>query len=155
MYPQKELIKMLKIIRIAFVIPLFYLNQAFCHNPQLLEFNADSFNECIWCKTFIPIRRIQQNLDFLDSEKDESYVKRYNKKNIFNEYEEKISRTSDKALMHFFDNCKKIHNFYDEIDPFSQAAVQMLFERVFQKYENHSNLLLSTKHLLPVINTTR
>ncbi|MBY0291881.1 MAG: hypothetical protein K2W92_01140 [Alphaproteobacteria bacterium] len=146
---------MLKIIRIAFIISLFYLNQAFCYNTQLLEFNADSFNECIWCKTFIPIRRIQQNLDFLDSEKDESYVKKYNKKNIFNEYEEKISRTSDKALMHFFDNCKKIHNFYDEIDPFSQAAVQMLFERVFQKYENHSNLLLSTKHLLPVINTTR
>ena len=94
-------------------------------------------------------------MDFLDSEKDESYVKKYNKKNIFNEYEEKISRTSDKALMHFFDNCKQIHNFYDEIDPFSQAAVQMLFERVFQKYENHSNLLLSTKHLLPIINTSK
>lgn len=155
MYISKGLIKMLKVIRIAFTISLFSLNQAFCYNPQLLEFNTDSFNECIWCKAFISVKKIQQNLGFLDSKKDGSYVKKYNKKNIFNEYEEKISRTSDKALMHFFDNCKKIHNFYDEIDAFSQAAVQMLFERVFQKYESRSNLLLSTKYLLPAINTTR
>ncbi|MBY0293202.1 MAG: hypothetical protein K2W92_07950 [Alphaproteobacteria bacterium] len=144
-----------KIIRIVFIINLLYLNQAFCYNTQLLEFNADSFNECIWCKTFIPIKRIQQNLGFLDPEKDESYVKKYNEKNIFNEYEEKISRTSDKVLKFFFDNCREIYSFYDEIDPFSQAAVQMLFERVFQKYETRSNLLFSTKHLLPVIYTSK
>lgn len=142
---------MRKIIRIATIPSFFHLSPAFCYNPTLLEFNADSINECIWSKISIPAQKIQENLGFLDPETDDNYVQQYNKKNIFNEYEGTINRASNSVLKNFFDNCKEVYNFYEDRDTFARTAVQILFERVFQKHEDRANTLLSTKHLLPVI----
>jgi hypothetical protein len=142
---------MRKIISIATIVPFFHLSSAFCYNHTLLEFNADSFNECIWSNTSVPTKRIQESLDFLDPETDDKYSKEYSGKNIFNEYEEKINQASNSALKTFFANCKELFNFYEDIDSFTQVAVQILFERVFQKYEDRANTVFSTKHLLPII----
>lgn len=125
---------MLKIIRwnIGVIISLFHWDQAFCYNPTLLDSNADSFNECIWKKTSIPIQSIQKNLEFLNQD-DEAYAEAYNKKNVFLQYQEKIDFSSNETIKEFFYNCREIYNTNDDIDPVTQAAAQMIFERVFYR----------------------
>lgn len=144
---------MLKAIKwnIGMVVSLLYLDPAFCYNPQLLDSHADSFNEYIWTKNPISIKQIQDNLDFLDDETDESYIRQYTSKSVFSQYESKVDSASNEGIKNFFHNCKKIYEANEEIDPATQASVQMIFERVFQKYEKHSDLLASTSHLLPII----
>ena len=144
---------MLKAIKwnVGIIISLLHLDPAFCYNPQLLESHADTFNDRIWTKSFISIKQIQENLDFLEDEKDESYIQQYTSKNVFSQYESKVDNASNEGIKNFFHNCKKIYEANEELDPTTQASVQMIFERVFQKYEQHSALLTSTRHLLPVI----
>ncbi|MBP6950936.1 MAG: hypothetical protein KBD36_00095 [Alphaproteobacteria bacterium] len=129
------------------IIFFSYLDQAFCYNPQLLDSVADSFNERICVKAPISIKLIQENLDFLEEE-DTGYVTMYSGKNVFESYNEKTQNKGGE-FSSFYNNCQKIYDANDMIDPVTQAAVQMIFERVFEKHEQHLNLLLSTNHLLP------
>ena len=142
-------LKMSKIIKLTTGALIFFshLDQAFCYNPQFLDSLADSFNDRIYVKAPISIEQIQDNLGFLE-EDDEEYVTEYSQKNVFDSDNEKIKNKSE-AFYSFYNNCQKIYETYDMIDPVVQAAVQMMFERVSQKYEQHLNFLASTNHLLP------
>ena len=130
---------MLKIIKWALGMGfcLYPLHQLLCYNPQLLDSHTDLFNEYIWSKAPISKKLIQGKLDFLDA-KDDDYIQQYNKNNILEKYKGKIDGIQDERFKKFFGKCKKIHADCVEIDPFTQAAVQMLFEKVFQKYEEQS-----------------
>jgi hypothetical protein len=79
---------------------------------------------------------------------DNSYVTTYSGRNVFDSYNEKIKNKAGEFST-FYNNCKKIYDANDMVDPVTQTAVQMIFERVFQKHEQHLNLLSSTNHLLP------
>ena len=140
---------MSRIIKLATGAIIFFshLDQAFCYNPQFLDSLADSFNDRIYIKAPISIMQIQDNLDFLEEE-DEEYVAKYSKKNVFDSDNETI-KNKDEAFYSFYNNCKKIYETYDMIDPVTQAAVQMVFERVSQKYEQHLKFLASMNPLLP------
>ncbi|MBY0272712.1 MAG: hypothetical protein K2X02_04780 [Alphaproteobacteria bacterium] len=129
------------------IIFFSHLNQVSCYNSQLLDSIADSFNERICVKAPISIKQIQENLSFLEDE-DTLYISEYAKKNVFESYKLKIESRGNEFST-FYYNCKKIYDSNDIIDPVTQAAVQIMFERVFQKHEQHLNLLSSMSHLLP------
>lgn len=138
----------MKIVKWTADILIFFshLNEVFCYNPQLLDSLADSFNECIHVKAPISIKQIQDNLSFLEDE-ETIYITRYAEKNVFDSYKSKIERGNNEFST-FYYNCKKFYDSNDIIDPIAQAAVQMMFERVFQKHEQHLNLLSSMSYLL-------
>ncbi|MBY0292546.1 MAG: hypothetical protein K2W92_04580 [Alphaproteobacteria bacterium] len=140
---------MLKIVKWTTGAAIFFshLDHASCYNPQLLDSVADSFNARICVKAPISIKQIQENLSFLEEE-DNSYVTTYSGRNVFESYNEKIKNKAGEFST-FYNNCKKIYDANDMVDPVTQTAVQMIFERVFQKHEQHLNLLSSTNHLLP------
>ncbi|MBY0292661.1 MAG: hypothetical protein K2W92_05170 [Alphaproteobacteria bacterium] len=140
---------MLKIVKWTTGAAIFFshLDHASCYNPQLLDSVADSFNARICVKAPISIKQIQENLSFLEEE-DNSYVTTYSGRNVFESYNEKI-KSKDKEFSTFYNNCKMIYDANDMVDPVTQTAVQMIFERVFQKHQQHLNLLSSTNHLLP------
>lgn len=142
-------INMIKIVKwtAGAVIFFSHLNQVSCYNPQLLDSIADSFNERLYVKAPISIKQIQENLSFLEDE-DTLHISECAQKNIFESYKSKIENR-DNEFSTFYYNCKKIYDSNDIIDPVAQAAVQMMFERVFQKHEQHLNLLSSMSHLLP------
>jgi hypothetical protein len=128
------------------VIFFSHLSKVSSYNPQLLDSIADSFNERIYVKAPISIKQIQENLSFLEDE-DTIYISEYAKKNVFESYNLKIENR-DNEFSTFYYNCKKIYDSNDIIDPVTQAAVQMIFERVFQKHEQLLNLLSSINPLL-------
>ena len=123
------------------------LDQGMCYNPQLLDSLADSFNERIWVGASIPTKLIQKNLDFLQDE-DAGYIEKYTRWNSFDSCKEMLQNKSS-PFSNFYHSCREIYDNHAEIDPLTQAAVQMMFERVSQKYEQHLNFLASTNHLLP------
>lgn len=139
---------MMKIVKWTAGIIIFFshLDQVSSYNPQLLDSMADSFNERIYVKAPISIKQIQDNLSFLEDE-DTVYITQYAEKNVFESYKSKIENR-DNEFTTFYYNCKKIYDSNDIIDPVTQVAVQMMFERVFQKHEQHLNLLSSMSHLL-------
>lgn len=51
----------------------------------------------------------------------------------------------------FYQSCREIYDNHAEIDPLTQASVQMILERVAQKYEDHLNFRSSIAPLLPII----
>lgn len=126
-----------------------YINQGFCYNPKLLDSLADSFNERICVRAPISTKLIQENLNFLQDE-DIDYIEKYTTKNVFESYK-KLLKDKDSPFNSFYQSCREIYENHAEIDPLTQASVQMILERVSQKYEDHLNFRASIAPLLPVI----
>lgn len=134
---------------IGAIICFPYVDQGVCYNPKLLDSLADSFNERICVKAPISTKLIQENLNFLQDE-DTDYIEKYTTKNVFESYK-KMLKDKGSPFSSFYQSCREIYDNHAEIDPLTQASVQMILERVSQKYEDHLNLRSSIAPFLPVI----
>lgn len=147
-YLNSEDYNMLKVLILNLIL-LFPITHASCLRHDLLDSYADSLHECIRTQQHIPMEIIQKKLDFIEEEKDEKIIKEYSNKENLISIATKIQSDQSNDLKVFFTNCNSIYDFYEEIDKTTQAAVLLLCEKVFEKYEQHSSELAWMNSLLP------
>lgn len=99
---------------------------AYSSNDKLLELEADACTSKIWSGVSIPKDNIRESLSFLyDKEAvDEKYSNP-----IKNEFLEKENQ--DPQFVNFYKNCQ---NIYEEGNKIEKISVNMLFQRVSEKY---------------------
>jgi len=110
-------------------------------NYQLLEHDADTFNNVIWSKLHVTPKLIYERLTFLEDE-DEELIEKYTQEGLFEKlYQEKCQKIDNEKFREFSNQCKFIYEDYNIIDPLIQAAVHMLYECTAQKVENFYDYL--------------
>jgi len=114
----------------------FCLYSAQSVNYQLLEINADTFNNSIWSKFSISLHDINRRLTFLEDE-DEKLIEKYTQEDVFEKlYQEKYQKINNEKFREFSNQCKEIYDFNKNFYFVEQAAVHMLYERTAEKVES-------------------
>lgn len=104
---------------------------AYSINNKLLNLEAETFSSKIWSGVSIQKNRIKESLGFL-SETDVADIKSSQPPSFKSFYEKITSQVQDKKFLQFARECNSIYE--EENDLITKLAVQLLLEKVTEKY---------------------